>query len=113
VTAFKLTITGTLAEIPAPYAPMNYHHPGPTLDCMKKCLKECFPSLKRIELTDNAKHDEQMRLYLEVKHIMKADAVGITLRGILDVLARHLPEGMTVTAVINLTPPVAFKLATS
>ena len=51
----KHRLEGTMEKAPAPYAPASYHHPHPTLACIKACLQKCLPEIREFRLVET--HD--------------------------------------------------------
>lgn len=105
----RFLIHGEMTELPAPYAPSNYHHPVPTLACIEKCLKRCFPGITKIKLSDESasigRHPATVAI--SVEHNYQGDAQTVFANGLVQVVRRHVPKTNEKTALLlNFLPPI-------
>jgi len=107
----KFIVKGTMKELPAPYAPGNYHHPLPTLACTMKCIKECLPGVRGIEMWDKLEGSKKIHnavsLSVQIKHIYQGSGVNPFLQALVDIIKRHLPESHgKVDLHLDFYPPI-------
>jgi len=107
-------VHGEMKEIPLSHAPLNYHHPGPTLACLEACIKECFPGVTKIETADEPARigKSPTKVAISIEHNYTGQAQAVFAEGVIKEAKRHLPKTHSkVLLVLNFLPHIYLQQA--